>query len=61
MGLFGKGHNDGGKDTEGLPKRENKEQRQKDQDAAARAERGGSFSVPDRPGRPKGDYGATGR
>jgi hypothetical protein len=43
------------KDGNDLPKRENKEQRKQEQKRAAEIERE-SFSVPDRPGRPKGDY-----
>ena len=39
-----------------LPKRENKAQRKVDQEKAARRE-SDSFSVPDRPGRPKGENG----
>jgi hypothetical protein len=39
-----------------LPKRTDKAQRKADQERAARVERD-SFSVPDRPGRPKGEDG----
>lgn len=39
-----------------LPERTGKGQRRADQAHAARIERD-SFSVPDRPGRPHGDYG----
>lgn len=45
---------DGGSDK--LPQRTGKEQRKADQARADRIERD-SFSVPDRPGRPRGDYG----
>jgi hypothetical protein len=48
--------NDGGSDTGGLPRRTDKAQRKADQAKAARIERD-SFSVPDRPGRPKGRNG----
>ena len=46
------------KNNDDLPKRENKEQRRKDQAKAAHDERVEleSFGVPDREGRPKGDY-----
>lgn len=42
--------------SDDLPERKNKEQRKADQARAARIETD-SFSVPDRPGRPHGDYG----
>lgn len=43
-------------DNSDLPKRINKAQRQTEQAKAAEVERE-SFSVPDRPGRPKGENG----
>lgn len=47
---------EGDASTGGLPKRINKAARHKAQERAARVERG-SFSIPDRPGRPKGHDG----
>lgn len=67
MGLFGHKNEDkniapGDASTEGLPRRINKKARQDAQATAAKRERyAGSFEVPDRPGRPHGDYNASGR